>query len=94
MLTANDHVRGALLSTGGLERVGSFAVTITAANNGRHRAHSIEQIPSVSPLRTPFLIENNGVGLHIEGGAGAQIVGGLLTVRNNETGLLADGAGT
>ena len=47
-----------------------------------------------SPFGTgKFVIENNATGLHFVNGAGAVITGGL-SVQNNGTGVLADGAGT
>lgn len=51
-------------------------------------------IPNASPFPgAAVLLEGNGVGFQLEGGSGEQMVGGPLTVRNNGTGLLADGAG-
>jgi hypothetical protein len=41
-----------------------------------------------------FVIENNGVGVRLQQGAGAQFQGGELTVTGNGVGLSADGAGT
>jgi hypothetical protein len=39
------------------------------------------------------MIENNPIGLNVSEGGSALIIG-RLTVQNNQTGLLADGAGT
>lgn len=41
-----------------------------------------------------FVIENNGVGLNVQQGAGGLFQGGQLTVKANGVGLSADGAGT
>jgi hypothetical protein len=73
---------------------GSGANVITAANNG---ADGILVSAGViaSPFGTgKFVLENNvTAGLNLINGAGANITGGL-SVRNNDTGVLADGAGT
>jgi hypothetical protein len=73
---------------------GSGANVITAANNG---ADGILVSAGViaSPFGTgKFVLENNvTAGLNLINGAGANITGGL-SIRNNDTGVLADGAGT
>jgi hypothetical protein len=40
-----------------------------------------------------FVIQNNPIGLALQTGAVANVLGGQLTVSDNGTGLLADGAG-
>ena len=48
----------------------------------------------MAPFATAkFVIENNPIGLNFGDESGAVIIGGL-SVRNNETGVLADGAGS
>jgi hypothetical protein len=67
---------------------------VVLAGLGEQFAEAVDYITNVSPFPgAAFLLEGNGVGFQLEGGSGAQIVGGPLTIRNNGTGLLADGAG-
>jgi hypothetical protein len=98
-LTANGNgdfgiiISGSQLTILGSD-FGSGANVITAANNG---ADGILVSAGViaSPFGTgKFVLENNvTAGLNLINGAGANITGGL-SVRNNDTGVLADGAGT
>lgn len=70
--------------------------TIKATNNDTGiLANNAASIVNASPAGSgEFILENNRIGLHFESGAGASFQGGPLTIRNNDTGLLADGAGT
>lgn len=76
---------------------GTGAFTIHASNN----ANGIQLVDAgriVSPFASvDILVEDNTTGLNFGDGTGALILtgeGGGLTVRNNKTGLLADGADT
>jgi Right handed beta helix region len=95
-LTANANGAGGIVLAGGsLEVFGFGAPTgpniITATNNGEGIFVAGGFI--VSPFGAgKFIVENNPVGLNFGQAGGAVIVGGL-TVRNNKTGVLADGAG-
>jgi hypothetical protein len=94
-LMANNHfVAGIIVLDATIELFGS-PVTISATNNGIGIwLIQNSYITNASPFPgAAFLLEGNSVGVQLEGGSGAQIVGGPLTVRNNGTGLLADGAG-
>ncbi|HEX9871261.1 MAG TPA: right-handed parallel beta-helix repeat-containing protein [Candidatus Tectomicrobia bacterium] len=73
---------------------GSGANIITAANNGADGILVSDGVIA-SPFGTgKFVLENNvSAGLNLINGAGTNITGGL-SVRNNGTGVLADGAGT
>ena len=72
---------------------GSGANVITAANNGV-AGILVSDGFIASPFGTgKFVIEHNTTGLHFINGAGGDITGGL-SVQNNGTGMLADGAGT
>ena len=91
-LTANANGgTGILLIGGSLEIFGSGPNIITATNNpaGIFVAGGIVVSSSGAGQ---FVVENNNVGLHFGQAGGAVLVGGL-TVRNNGTGVLADGAG-
>jgi hypothetical protein len=91
-LTANANGRAGIVLTGGsLEVYGSGPNIITATNNGEGIFVAGGFIVSSSGAGK-FVIENNPVGLNFGPAGGAVIVGGL-TVRNNKTGILADGAG-
>ncbi|MGH8069590.1 MAG: right-handed parallel beta-helix repeat-containing protein [Candidatus Entotheonellia bacterium] len=70
--------------------------TIKATNNDTGiLANNAASIMNASPAGSgEFVLENNRIGLNFESGAGASFQGGPLTIRNNGTGLLADGAGT
>lgn len=67
---------------------------ITSSNNGGSGI-SLDQAGTViSPYAAAkFILENNATGLTVADESRALIIGGLQ-VRNNQTGLLADGAGT
>jgi Right handed beta helix region len=72
---------------------GSGANIITASNNGV-AGILVSTGVIASPFGTgKFVIENNATGLDFRNGATAVITGGL-SVQNNGTGVLADGAGT
>jgi hypothetical protein len=95
-LTANRNGGTGIVLTGGsLEVYGLGAPTgpniITSTNNaaGMFVAGGFIVSPSGAGK---FVIENNPVGLNFGPSGGAVIVGGLM-VRNNMTGVLADGAG-
>jgi hypothetical protein len=91
-LTASGNGRGGIVMTGGsLEVYGLGPNLITASNNGEGIFVAGGFIVSPSGAGK-FVIENNPVGLNFGQAGGAVIVGGL-TVRNNKTGVLADGAG-
>jgi hypothetical protein len=91
-LTASGNGRGGIVMTGGsLEVYGLGPNVITASNNGEGIFVAGGFIVSPSGAGK-FVIENNPVGLNFGPAGGAVIVGGL-TVRNNKTGVLADGAG-
>ncbi len=73
------------------------SVTISAAHNGigiwlLHDSYITNAGGGVPGA--VIVLENNSVGLQLEGGSGARLEGGPLTVRHNVTGVLADGAGT
>jgi Periplasmic copper-binding protein (NosD) len=77
----------------GSDFFGSGANIITAANNGADGI-LVSAGFIASPFGTgKFVLEHNITGLNLIEGAGAVITGGL-SVRNNGTGVLADGAGT
>jgi len=77
----------------GSDFFGSGANVITAANNGADGI-LVSAGFIASPLGTgKFVLEHNTTGLNFIEGAGAVIRGGL-SVQNNGTGVLADGAGT
>ena len=98
MLSSNGNEdRGIIIASSQLNifgnDFGSGAYIITAANNG---ADGI--LVSAGFLASPFgtgkfVLENNTTGLNFINGAGAVIRGGL-SVQNNGTGVLADGADT
>jgi len=97
-LTANGNggngiqISGSLLTIFGND-FGSGANIITAANNEAGEIFVGTGVIA-SPYGTgKFVIENNPIGLSFINGAGAVIRGGL-SVQNNGTGVLADGAGT
>src|SRR5262245_3498126 len=91
-LTANGNGRAGIVLTGGsLEVYGSGPNIITATNKAEGIFVAGGFIVSPSGAGK-FVIENNPVGLNFGPAGGAVIVGGL-TVRNNKTGVLADGAG-
>jgi hypothetical protein len=96
MLTVNNHFVAGIIALDATLELFNSPITISAANNGIGIwLIQNSYITNASPLPgAVFLLEDNGVGLQLEGGSGAQIVGGPLTVRNNVTGVLADGAGT
>jgi Right handed beta helix region len=92
---------GIFVATGSLSFFGgAFAgtgslATISASNNGGNGIAIGLDGAVVSPFgAAKFMIENNQKsGLDVSEGDSALIIGGL-TVQNNQTGLLADGAGT
>jgi hypothetical protein len=96
-LTASGNGVGIVL-LGGSQLTVFNSGTITAANNffGIFAADAF--IVSLSCAACvgsgEFVIEHNQVGLNFESGAGTSVEGGPLTIRNNGTGLLGDGAGT
>jgi len=102
ILTAhNNGGEGIFVATGSLSVFGgAFAgtgslATISASNNGGSGIAMGLDGAVVSPFAAAkFMIESNQqMGLNISEGGSALIIGGL-TVQNNQTGLLADGAGT
>jgi hypothetical protein len=102
MLTAhNNGSDGIFVATGSLSFFGgAFAgtgslATISASNNGGGGIAIGLDGAVVSPFGAAnIIIENNQqIGMNVGEGGSALIIGGL-TVRNNQTGLLADGAGT
>jgi hypothetical protein len=102
ILTAhNNGGDGIFVATGSLSFFGgAFAgtgslATISASNNGGNGIAIGLDGAVVSPFgAAKFMIENNQKrGLDVSEGGTALIIGGL-TVQNNQTGLLADGAGT
>jgi hypothetical protein len=102
ILTAdNNGGDGIFVATGSLSFFGgAFAgtgslATISASNNGGSGIAIGLDGTVVSPFAAAkFMIENNQKrGLDVSEGGSALIIGGL-TVQNNQTGLLADGAGT
>jgi len=97
-LTANGNgdfgiiISGSQLTILGSD-FGSGANIITAANTGV-AGILVSAGVIASPFGTgKFVIENNATGLDFRNGATAVITGGL-SVQNNGTGVLADGAGT
>jgi hypothetical protein len=102
ILTAhNNGGDGIFVATGSLSFFGgAFAgtgslATISASNNGGSGIAIGLDGAVVSPFgAAKFMIENNQRrGLDVSEGGSGLIIGGL-TVQNNQTGLLADGAGT
>ena len=97
-LTVNGNGEsGILLDSSSLsvfgEPFGSAANVITVSNNGVNGIWLPSLASIISPFATAqFVIENNPTGINFESNSGAIIIGGL-TVRNNGTGVLADGAG-
>jgi hypothetical protein len=96
MLTVNNHFVAGIIALDATLELFNSPITISAANNGIGIwLIQNSYITNESPLPgAVFLLEDNGVGLQLEGGSGARIVGGPLTIRNNGRGVLADGAGT
>jgi hypothetical protein len=101
-LTAhNNRGDGIFVATGSLSFFGgAFAgtgslATISASNNGGNGIAIGLDGAVVSPFgAAKFMIENNQQrGLNVDEGGSALLIGGL-TVQNNQTGLVADGAGT
>jgi Right handed beta helix region len=94
-LTVNNHFAAGIIALDATIELFGSPITIRAANNGIGIwLGQNSYITNASPFPgAAFLLEGNGVGFQLEGGSGAQIVGGPLTIRNNGTGLLADGAG-
>jgi parallel beta helix pectate lyase-like protein len=97
ILTAEHNtLDGIFVANGSLSFFGEpSAYTISASNNGGSGITIEIGGAVVSPSgAAKFMIENNQQnGLNVGGGGSALIIGGL-TVQNNQTGLLADGAGT
>jgi hypothetical protein len=97
MLSINNHFVAGIIALDATLELFNSPITISAANNGigiwllqnSYITNAGGGVPGAV-----LLLENNGVGLQLEGGSGARIEGGPLTVRNNGTGVLADGAGT
>jgi hypothetical protein len=82
----------ATLSVFGGRFFGSGANTIRVSNNMVNGIWLPANGAISSPFATAkFVIENNPTGLNFGGGSGATFIGGL-TVRNNKTGVLAEGA--
>jgi Right handed beta helix region len=92
ILTAEHNTADGIFVANGSLTVLS-PMTINASNNGSSGI-TIEIGGAVaSPAgAAKFMIESNPIGLNVGGGGSALIIGGL-TVQNNQTGLLADGAG-
>jgi hypothetical protein len=98
ILTAeNNTLDGIFVANGSLSVfLGAVGLaTISASNNGGSGITIEIGGAVVSPGGAgKFMIENNQQnGLNVGGGGSALLIGGL-TVQNNQTGLLADGAGT
>ena len=99
-LTATDNgLAGLVIATGSLEvfggsfEPGAGANIITSSNNGADGILLPLRGALVSPFgAAKFVIHGNRVGLNFGNDSNAVVVGGL-DVRNNGTGLLADGAG-
>ncbi len=96
-LTMNGNGESGMLLDGRLFVFGPFgsgANVITASNNGVNGIWLPTTLGTiVSPVAAAkFVIEKNPTGLNFESNSDATIIGGL-TVRNNGTGVLADGAG-
>jgi hypothetical protein len=73
---------------------GSGTFTITSSGNGASGIALDQAGTVISPFgAAKFILENNVTGFTVTDQSRALIVGGLQ-VRNNHTGLLADGAGT
>lgn len=98
-ITANDNAAcGIFLPTGKLSVMGgrffgSAANEVTTHNNGECGI----RLPLAGYIESPFAtasfsVQSNPIGLWFGEGSGAAIIGGLL-VQNNDTGVLADGAG-
>ena len=78
---------------GAFAGTGSLA-TISASNNGGSGIALALNGNMVSPFGAAnIILENNPIGLNVGEDSSALIIGGL-TVQNNQTGLLADGAST
>jgi hypothetical protein len=98
ILTAENNTLDGIFVANGSFSVFLGAVglaTISASNNGGSGITIEIGGALVSPGgAAKFMLENNQQnGLNVGGGGSALIIGGL-TVQNNQTGLLADGAGT
>ena len=99
-ITADDNsgdgmaISGGSLTVFGGSFFGSGANTISASGNGAAGVWLPGWGKIVAPFATArFVIESNTIGLNFGDGSGAAIIGGL-SVRNNKTGVLADGAGS
>jgi hypothetical protein len=98
ILTAEHNtVDGIFVANGSFSVFGGAVglATISASNNSGSGITIEIGGAVVSPgAAATFMIENNQQnGLNVGGGGSALIIGGL-TVQNNQTGVLADGAGT
>jgi hypothetical protein len=97
MLTIDNHFVAGIIALDATLELFNNPITLSAANNGigiwllqnSYITNAGGGVPGAV-----IVLENNSVGLQLEGGSGARIAGGPLTVRNNVTGVLADGAGT
>lgn len=97
MLTINNHFVAGIIALDATLDLFNNPITLSAANNGigiwllqnSYITNAGGGVPGAV-----IVLENNSVGLQLEGGSGARIDGGPLTVRSNGTGVLADGAGT
>jgi hypothetical protein len=94
ILTAEHNTLDGIFVANGSLSVFGASTDISASNNDASGI-TIEIGGTVVSLgAAKFMIENNQQnGLNVGGGGSALIIGGL-TVQNNQTGLLADGAGT
>jgi hypothetical protein len=72
------------------------AATVTASSNGAFGLFLSGPtfLVTLPGGGTTFVIENNGVGINAQQGAGFNLQGGQLTVTNNGVGLAGNGAGT
>ena len=98
LTVSGNGTTGILLPSSTLEVVGgrffgSGANVITVSNNGENGIWLPDSGGIASPFSTAkFIVESNPTGIRFGQSAVATIIGGL-TVRNNGTGVLADGAG-
>jgi hypothetical protein len=96
----NNGGDGIFVGTGSLSFFGGVGFATISASNNRGSNNNGSGIAIglggavVSPsAAAKFIIEHNPTGLSVSEGGSAFIIGGV-TVQNNQTGLLADGAGT
>ncbi len=93
--TSGIFIADGQLSVFGASFFGSAANTISASNNGGDGIELPGNGALVAPHATANIVvkDNAGVGLNLGLGSMAAIIGGVLDVQGNATGLLADGAG-